>query len=186
MPIIPNAGPNELSSPFFKKNKESCEKFLKFIESLGGEVNGRYNAFSYHLLGKVKRKNQWNLRFKKSSYSSGSLLLSSKYQSLSFVSEWFADDIMLNCPKFKIRKKNKFDFIKKYIFSNLWKLKEHENYIIECVESDNFYIFNLNEILSSLYEGGKVYEITYEKKKMTISLRTEGIHEKEILKIIEM
>ncbi|MFK5890225.1 MAG: hypothetical protein QM486_05795 [Flavobacteriaceae bacterium] len=186
MSIIPNAGTSELTSPFFKKNKESCEKFLKFIEGLGGKVNGRYNAFSYHLLGKIKRKNQWDLRFKKSSYTSGNLFLSSKYQSLSFVSEWFADEIELNCPKFKIRKKKKLDYIKKYIFSNLRELKENKNYILECSESNNFFILYLNEILLNLYIEEKVYEIIYEKKKMVISLRTEEIHREEILKIIEI
>lgn len=82
MPIEPNAAPDELDSPFFKKNEDICTKWERYILKKGGKTKGSYNAWSFVFMSKVKIKKQWIITVKKATYSGGNLLLSSKRQNL--------------------------------------------------------------------------------------------------------
>jgi hypothetical protein len=82
MSIESNAAPDELDSPFYKKNEELCKKWEQFILERGGQVKGSYNAWSFIFMSKVKGKKEWLINVKKATFTSGNLLLSSKKQSL--------------------------------------------------------------------------------------------------------
>jgi hypothetical protein len=82
MPIQPNASPDELDSPFYVDNERLCKEWEAYILKHGGQINGRYNAWSFNLKTKVKTNRTWLIDIKKATYSNGFLLLSSKYQNL--------------------------------------------------------------------------------------------------------
>ena len=88
MKIKSNASPDELSSPFFKINEEFCSDFESYVKNKNGKVKGNYNAWSYLIFGKISNPTNWNLTYKKSTFTStGDIFLSSKYQSLLVLSE---------------------------------------------------------------------------------------------------
>jgi hypothetical protein len=82
MPIESNAASDELDSPFYKKNEELCKKWEQYILEKSGQVKGSYNAWSFHLMSKVKGKKEWLINVKKATFTSGNLLLSAKKQNL--------------------------------------------------------------------------------------------------------
>ena len=160
MPLKPNAAPGEFSSPFFVRNKEFCEKFEQFMLGLNGDVNGLYNAYSYNVLAEINRNIKWLFRIKKSTFTtSGNLFVSSKEEGLFLASQWSSNDLGSGCPKFVIRRKRRLDFLRIFLFNDLWKLKDHNNYVIKCEEPANFFISKLNKILSDLYLNKNVFTI---------------------------
>ena len=109
MKIKSNATLKEMTSPFYKKNEKFCEEFESFIASKNGKVKGEYNAWSYLIFGKISNPKNWNLMYKKSTFtSSGNLLLSSKSHCLFVKSEWTTKRIGTHNSEFRIRKKNRF------------------------------------------------------------------------------
>lgn len=82
MSISPDAAPSEFDSPFFKRNEALCKKWEQYIKSKGGKVKGYFNAWSFEIKSKVTLKKTWLIDVKKGTYTSGSLLFSSKYQSV--------------------------------------------------------------------------------------------------------
>ena len=184
MPVTPNASTDELDSPFFLANEEICQSFDQFIVSNGGETRGKYNAFSYNVLGKVKHPNKWEFNIKKSTFTSGSLLLSSKYQSLHVASIWTAQDLESECPNFKIRPKKWFDFAKVGMFNNLNWLSDKKTYVIKCQNPNHSLIVNLSGTLSELLEQKRVWEIQYSNSVLKIELRSESTHTSIIEKLL--
>ena len=80
--IQPNASPSEKQSPFYEVNESFCQTFEKYIRNKNGISSGSYNAWSYSVIGKINHPTEWILEYKKSTFSSGNLLLSSKHQNL--------------------------------------------------------------------------------------------------------
>ena len=80
--IKSEASPDELNSPFYIKNQELCLLWEKYILERGGKITGSYSCSAYIIKAKVKIYKTWVIDVKKASYTSGNLLLSSKYQSL--------------------------------------------------------------------------------------------------------
>ena len=187
MPLKPNAAPDEFSSPFFVRNKEFCEKFERVMLDLNGTVNGLFNAYSYNVLAEINRGNKWLFRIKKSTYTtSGNLFISSKDEGLFIAAQWSSNELGSGCPKFVIRRKNWLDFLKVSLFNDLWKLKDYSNYIIKCDEPNNLFISKVNSILSNLYLSNKVFTIRYESPKIFIDLRTDQIHQNEIMELLKL
>ncbi len=187
MPIKPNAAPDEYSSPFFVRNKEFCENYEQFIVSLDGKVNGLYNAYSYNVLAEICRNTKWFFRIKKSTFTTtGNLFISSENEGLFLASQWSSNDLGSGCPKFIISRKRRLDFIRVFLFKDYWILKENNNYIIKCDEPTNFFISKLNKILSDLLVNKIVFTITYESPEIFIDLRTDQIHQKEIMELLKI
>ncbi len=113
MAILSNASPEEKLSPFYDDNEKFCKEFERFVAVYNGFVKGKYNAFSYYLVGKITNPSNWKLIYKKSTLTStGNLWLSSKRQSLFASAEWITSRISASDSEFLIRKKSKFDYIK--------------------------------------------------------------------------
>lgn len=117
MGIKSNASAGELDSPFYSDNKAFCETFESFMTELGGETIGAYNAWSYNVKGRVDKRYRWIFQLNKSTYSSGTLLLSTKKQSLQFWTIWKCKCLVTNLPNFQLRKKRRLDAINIF-FSN--------------------------------------------------------------------
>ena len=107
MRIRPNASPDEKDSLFYKKNEEFCSEFEHFIAEKNGKVKGSYNAWAYTISGKISKPKNWNLKYKKATFSSGNLWLSSKYQNLLVLAEWETERVGTHNSEFLIRKKRK-------------------------------------------------------------------------------
>ena len=176
MIIKPNASQDEFSSPFFKKNEEFCSKFEEFITGKNGKVKGQYNAWSYIIYGKVSNPKNWTLKYKKSTFSSGNLLLSSKSQNLFVMAEWATERIESQNSEFHIRKKTKMDFIKLLLNKKMSKFGNLNDYIIESNGNESQLITKLTKILETIFKSGKIYSIDYRNGKLKIELRTEEHH----------
>lgn len=186
MSLKSNAGTGEYSSPFYKKNKLFCEEFETFIKEIGGTTNGLYNAWSYNVLGKFNNKSNWQFRIKKSTYSSGNLILSSKYQNLHIISEFEAKTLESNFPNFQIKKKEIMDFLKFPLFNKWTNIVGINKYIIKSSEPENSLIININRILKDYYLKETVLSIIYENSNLKIIIQTDKILKKEIQKMMEI
>ena len=96
MPLTSNAAPDELDSPFYIENEKLCNAWNDYITEKNGQLNGIYNAWSFDIKSKVTTNRSWLINVKKSTYSSGNLLLSSKYQNLQESLMFRANDFNTN------------------------------------------------------------------------------------------
>lgn len=184
MPVTPNAAPGELDSPFFIANEEICQSFDQFIVSNGGETRGKYNAFSYNVLGKVRHSNKWEFRIKKSTFTSGNLLLSSEYQNLHIASIWTARSLQSDCPDFLIRRNKFLDGIR-ISFSKKWNWFTHDKrYVIRCRNRDHNLIKDMKDILKHLFDVDCVWEVHYNNPVLIIDLRANSSHTATIEKLL--
>jgi hypothetical protein len=187
MTLVSKHTSGELSSPFYVENKEKCEEYESFIQEIGGESKGYYNAYSYNVMGTVDSRSKWQLRLKKSTFSSaGNLLLSSKYQSLMEIAQWSSDNVILSVPKFTIKRKNWTDSFKVQFNPNLKILPGFKKYVVNSKEPNDRAILNLCELLRDLFEKGVVFSIHYDNPKLLIDLRTNKIHKKEIAELLKI
>lgn len=184
MPVKPNAATDELDSPYFKTNEKICQSFDQFIIAQNGETRGTYNAWSYNVLGKVRHPNKWEFRIKKSTFTSGNLLLSSKYQSLHVASTWTAQNLDSSCPSFKIRKPKFLDGFLISISKNLTWLDSSKNYVLKCTEPNNELISDLKTMLKPLFKDKLIWDLHYEKPVLSIELRSESTHTSLIEKLL--
>ena len=177
MKIKSNASSDEMSSPFYKINENFCVDIENFIAKKNGKVKGNYNAWSYLVFGKIYAPKNWNLMYKKATFtSSGNLLLSSKYQSLLLVTEWETERKGTHNSEFQIRKKTRIDFLKKIVNKSISDLSVSEEYILETKNSKPQLISKLTEILKSLFLSGEIYKIDHRNDKLKIEMRTEKHH----------
>jgi len=173
MTIKPNAAPDEKNSPFYKKNEIFCTEFEHFIADKNGKVKGNYNAWSYSIYGKISNPKKWNLKYKKTTLSSGNLWLSSKHQNLLELAEWKTERIGTHNSEFLIRKKKRTDFIKSMFNNSISKFDIYENYRIESKNNKIQLISKLTQILREQFDSGEVYEIDHRNDSLKIELRTE-------------
>ena len=158
--IKPNASPDEFSSPFFQKNEKFCMEFEKYISEKDGKVSGRYNAFSYSIIGKIDNPKPWTLKYKKSTYTgTGNLFLSTEYENLLVLLEWKTKRIKNSNNDFIIRKKSKTEFIKKMLNSKIENLNNNKKYIIKWKQSKPLFIENMLNVLSEPLQKNEIYEI---------------------------
>ncbi|MCB0399257.1 MAG: hypothetical protein KDD26_06450 [Winogradskyella sp.] len=168
--IESNASPSELSSPFYEANKEFSLTFEKFIKENGGIAEGKYNAWSYSVVGKIDIAKEWVLKYKKSTLTSGNLLLSSKTQNLFVASVWKTHKI--KGEEFIIRKKKFKDSFSKVLNSKFKGLEDYKKYTL-ISKNKSKSISDLIAILRPLLISGEAYQITNKEKELVIELRTE-------------
>ena len=177
MAIIPNAAPDEKFSPFYRKNKQFCKEFERFIASKNGLVKGKYNACSYLVTGKIAKPTNWELVYKKSTYSTtGNLWLSSKRQGLFVSVAWKTKRISSSVSNFSIRKKKLLDNLKIITNQNLSLLWINKKYVIESSNNKSKLIHNLLSILENLFHSEEIYQIIYQNDELIITLHSEKHH----------
>jgi len=172
MKIKSNAVPEELDSPFYHANKKFCEVFERFIASKQGKVKGRYNAWSYLIEGKIEVSKSWYLFYKKSTYSGGNLLLSSKYQNLLAITEWTCNNVEASNTTFFVRRKKFTDILK----PSYLKLTQYPTYMIKTSGKRSPFFTNVLKVLKPLFESNEIYQITLKNNKLNIELRSEEHH----------
>ncbi|TXE15722.1 hypothetical protein ES731_15030 [Psychroflexus gondwanensis] len=176
MKIKPNAASNELSSPFYLINKNFCSDFENYIANKNGKVKGNYNAWSYLIFGKINSPKNWTLMYKKSTFTSGNLLLSSKCQNLLVLAEWETERKGTHNSEFEIRRKSSTDFFRKIVNKSLSDLDLSDKYVLEIKNAKSPLIFKLTSILKSLFLSGEIYKIEHRNDKLKIEMRTEKHH----------
>jgi hypothetical protein len=176
MKIKSNAGSSELSSPFYQMNEKFCSEFEKYIASKNGMVKGTFNAFSYLIFGQISDPKDWDLMYKKATFSGGNLWLSSKRQNLLLAVEWSTKRIGTHNSTFLIRRKTRSDFFKMMFNNKLSKFELADNYVIESDLSNKQQILNLTNSLSELFKTGEIYKIEQKDGKLSIQLRSEKHH----------
>ena len=177
MKIKPNASPHEISSQFYKINEEFCSVFESFITDKNGKVKGNYNAWSYLIFGKISNPKNWDLMYKKSTFTStGNLFLSSKKQSLLTMAEWKTERKGTHNSEFLIRKKTRTDFIKLMLNKSLSTFDNYDKYVIESENNKSQLASKLTKIFEPLFKSGEIYTIDHRNDKLKIELRTEKHH----------
>ncbi len=168
--IETNASPSEQSSPFYDTNKKFCLTFEKIIKEHEGFSEGKYNAWSYSVIGKIGTTREWVLKYKKSTFTSGNLFFSNKTQSLFVSSIWKTHG--LENERFVIRKKKIKDLFFK-IFNSKFKALDNFNKYTLISKNKSKSISDLTTILKPLLISGEVYHISNNNKELFIELRTD-------------
>ncbi|WP_127845180.1 hypothetical protein [Psychroflexus aestuariivivens] len=174
MKIKSNSSKSEVDSPYFVRNKKFCKEFESFILEKNGNVKGNFNAWSFSIIGKITKPNTWILRYKKATFTSGNLFLSSKYQNLLTMAEWKTTNRFGS--NFKIRKKSFIDFFNLQLDESLSILDFSDKYLIINGEQNNKFIKQMLKILKPLFLSGEIYKIENSNDNLKIELRTEKLH----------
>ena len=174
MAISPNAAPGEISSPFFLKNENFCLKWEDFVLKHNGEIKGKYNAWSFHLFAKISTEHTWAIRVKKSTFSNGGLLLSSKHQNLQEILTLKTLVKNTNQTDFLIRQSNFFDRL-----TSRKKIFRHYRFIGEIIE--NAIPSLLINTLKHGFENKSIYEVKFEGGNLTITFQ----HQNDWFKMVE-
>lgn len=168
--IKSNASVSEKSSPFYEVNQSFCLEFEKFILERNGTCSGSYNAWSYLLLGKILEPKEWVLEYKKSTFTSGNLLLSSKSQNL-FTSVIWKTKGCKNSD-FIIRRKKAKDTFLRIFNSHISNFDTFNNYILVSNTNTPF-IWEISRVLKPLIISKEVYQISNKNRQLKIELRTD-------------
>lgn len=171
------ASSQELSSPFYQLNKEFCTKVESYVLNKNGEVKGSYNAWSFLVNGSFSTSKEWKIMYKKSNYSStGNLLLSSKSQSLHFVTLWETDLKAFHHSNFQIGKANAFDRLRIPFLKSLSRLELMKIYTIKSMEDKPPFLSELISALEDLFLFKEIYKVDFFNGKLKIELRSEDHH----------
>lgn len=103
MPIVSNAAPDELNSPFYKKNEDLCNQWEKYILGKEGEVNGVYNSMSFVIKAKVTSYKTWDIDIEKDTIGDGHYWLTSKHRG-NKETAIYQTILSTACSNFKIQK----------------------------------------------------------------------------------
>ena len=182
--IEPNSSASEMSSPYFVRNKEFCDEFESFVTEKNGKVKGNYNAWSFSIIGKVTDPNIWTLNYKKATFTSGNLFLSTKTQNMLTSAEWKTKNLFDS--NFKVRRKNMADFFNLQISKSLSTLNFSDEYVIDNKIQHNDYLDEMFIMLKPLFEAKEIYEIENINDNFRIELRTEKHHFKIFEKLAEL
>ncbi len=173
MSIESNASPDELSSPYYIANKNFCIEFEKFIVKRKGEVKGKYNAYSFFVIGNIKAKKYWKLTYKRATYSSsGILYLDAEKECLLLLAKWETELTNNNAEKFLIRKRTNIDNIRMLFDKGLNKIKTSKKYIIKTNNPECELITKLTRILNVIIKSEELYEIELKNSRLRIEMRT--------------
>lgn len=170
---------SKTDSPFFEQNKKLYSRFKVFIEQQEGQFKGEYNAWSYAMLGKINATKPWVFKYKKATFTSGHLLLSSKAQTLLTTAEWTT-----KCDIEKdifIKQRTFLDHILQVINPKLFILHHHKNYITNAEEDSLKKLQTYIKVLEPCFKTAELEKLTTRGGILKIKLKTEKLH----LKIIE-
>ncbi len=131
---------NDMSSPYFVINKETCHQFESDMKSIGAEVEGTYGAWSFYCKGVILEEPKSEVSMEKSTYSEDDY---SMFDSVFNFSDWTIKSQNLNFTA-KIRKSNIWDHLG---LSSYKKIHKDLDYRYKC-EGDNGSFFN--SILGSI------------------------------------
>lgn len=145
MPIVSNAAPDELDSPFYIENEKLCKKWEEYILSHGGKLNATYNAWSFNIKSKVTSKKTWLIDVKKATYSNGNLLLSSKYQNLQEILTFTANFKNTGCKDFQIG-------------GSIFKRRSRIHPFYD----------QISELVKDGITNGSLYQVKFKKSELTI------------------
>ena len=183
MPIKPDAAFDEQTSPFYLENKKTCDEFESFVLEKNGQTKGKYNTWSYIATGKIPHDKQWYITIKKTTLTSGNLILSSDYQSLKYYGRWSAKNFTSECPSFKIAKSKSSDFI---LNSKAKEITTNKAYSITCINNKHKLILELLTILETLFSLNEIWEIVYSNNELTIDYRSVNTYFSTIDKILKL
>ncbi len=162
MAIISEAAPDELSSPFYKKNMEICLKWEKFFEELGGKSHGSVTSWAYLVQGQIESGLSWQIKVSKSYYAN-----SRWHASLNVIEILEMKTLLPRAgdQEFKIRHGYLFDLFKRkkrLVMNKKYCLFGQTNPIVEYLIS----------YLGEAFVSNQVNFITLKENELHISLDT--------------
>ncbi len=151
---------------------------------MGGETTGSYNAWSYNVKGRVDAPLRWIFQLKKSTYSSGNLLISTKKQSLQFWTIWKCKNLETDFPDFVVRKKQFGDSLRILTSSTVNSFQNREKYIIVSSQPNHPLANRLSSILKFYLSDKSLLEMTYIDNELIIQIDTEQILKNKFKELI--
>jgi hypothetical protein len=181
--IKPNAASDELSSPFFLKNEATCLKWEEFALKNGGTIQGTYNAWSYKVYLKINTPQPWFIIVSRATYTSGNLLLSSKYQSVD-------EKIVLKTKiksnvNFTIKMSRPKDY---FSLRRRKKLKISNSYSVIGVNNlvANPPFEQITETLALLFKKKHVFSVKLNNYELVITLRDSNENYQVVQSLIDL
>lgn len=172
MSIKPNSTLSEAKSPYFKRNERFCVEFENYIHKKNGKTKGYFNAWSYCVIGKIIEPNIWILEYKKSTFTSGNLFLTSKFQNLSHSVKWKTKNRFGS--NFSIKRISLGDIFNLGFKKSVSRLDFSEKYLIEKNEENSPKFIKLIEILKPLITTCELYKVENSNDVLKIELKTEN------------
>ncbi|RRO20137.1 hypothetical protein [Flavobacteriaceae bacterium 14752] len=169
MSIKSEATKDEKSSPFYKNNKKFCKNVEDFVLDKEGNVHGYYNAWSYHIVAEVFTPQKWRLIYKKSTFSSGHILLNSKSQNIRSTLTWETMTQFKKNEYFIIKKRN----ILKYLSFNIKKQPEFNlprKYSFKGNIKDFKTVDNIIHILDKAFINYEIEKVHLKNKILIIKI----------------
>jgi hypothetical protein len=162
MAIVSEASPDELCSPFYKKNMEICLSWESFIKELGGTSRGSVTAWAYLVQGQIKAGLTWKIKVSKSHYTNSRWHAGFNVIELLEISTFLP---YVGAQEFTIRRSYLFD-----LFKRKKRLKVNRKYYLfgEPHPIVEYLIPFLNEALTS----NQVNFIRLKDNELNISLDT--------------
>ncbi len=177
MAIISNASKDEKSSEYYISNEIFCLNLEKELALIGfKDIMGKYNAWSYIVTAKFKDAfKRIHVKYTKSTYTSGNLLLSAKSQNLSYNVEWEVK-VRTDVSNFKVRQRKWTDFV--LISLGKWHtFFNQQKYVINIPNYRTNRVVNLvHKTMNPLFDSNAVFEIKCEDDKIISSLRSNKNH----------
>ncbi len=184
MGIKSQASAEELSSPFYIRNKSVCEDFEAYISQLGGETTGSYNAWSYNVKGRIDAPLRWIFQLKKSSYYGGQLLVSTKKQSLQLWTIWKCKNLETDFSDFIVRKKRFGDSLRVLSSPSVNDFQNRKKYVIVSSLRNHPLANQLSSILKFCLNDQSLLEMTYIDNELIIQIDTEQILKNKFKELI--
>lgn len=185
MAIESNAAAGELDSPYYLANKTICENFEAYMFEMGGVTTGSYNAWSYNVKGRVDAPLRWIFQIKKATYTSGTLLVNSEYQSLQFWTIWKCKDLVTELPDFYIRKKKFGDGFRRNFSKSVNLFKDAADYMIISKDSNHPLAKQLRQFLQFNITDKSLLKMTYKENELIIQIDSKSILKEEFKALIQ-
>ena len=170
MAVVSNAAPSEKLSPHYVENKIICEDFARYIEQKNGDARGKYNAWSYTVIGDIPGKRSWSIRIKKAIFTNPSLILKPETTNLFIGVKVTANNFVSDCPDFVVRRRKISDFVLTPILPK-WS-KVGSRYRLKSDQPKHKLVTKILTILDELIKLQEVYQVAYKDQVLTIDLRS--------------
>ncbi|MGV6861901.1 MAG: hypothetical protein ACWA41_09020 [Putridiphycobacter sp.] len=185
MGIESNATSSEKNSSFYLNNENTCKKLEQFVESYKGKISGKYNASSYFVKAKIILPKEWIIEIKKSSLTSGNLLLDSNYQSVLVYSKWQTKINSKSTQNFYLTKSN-FGLKIKSFFNPKINIHLQQSDLIGYNISNNKVAAEILEIIQPIITTDKISHVSLKDNLLVFKINSDELYLNELKNLIEL
>ncbi len=175
MGIKHNGSLEEAKSPFFEVNRKICEDWEKYIlQQVNGVIRGKFNSWSFNFSARINKLTPIDITVKKSTYTSGILLFSSKYQNLDLRTQIKVSLLNPKSLNFTFKRKTLSSRLR-YLFTKKSYKLETGPYYIFGEAKENPFVIKLLYLLSKPLENKELSHLKFLNESNTLSMELLNI-----------